>query len=107
MHVGNVAVLAAQASDKLIHVVVHNGIHCSTGDQPIPINTANLLALAGSLPYKQKYFVDSAEGLIQAFEWAEKSTLIVVVVNQDVSKNLPRPSEHPYELRDMFISHFS
>ncbi|KAH7113960.1 thiamine diphosphate-binding protein [Dactylonectria estremocensis] len=107
MHVGNVAVLAAQASDELIHVVIHNGIHCSTGSQPVPISTNNLLSLAGSLPYKQKFLVDSAEGLIQVFEWAEKSTLIVVVVNQHVSKDLPRPSEHPFELRDSFISHFT
>ncbi|EWY87658.1 phosphonopyruvate decarboxylase [Fusarium oxysporum NRRL 32931] len=107
MHVGNVAVLAASASDKLIHVVIHNGIHCSTGNQPVPISTNNFLSLCGSLPYKQKFFVDSAEGLIQAFEWAEKTALIVVVVNQDVSKDLPRPSEHPFELRDAFISHFA
>jgi len=107
MHVSNNAVLAAEAPSSLIHVVIHNGIHCSTGSQPIPINTENLLALAGSLPYKQKFFVDTAEGLIQACEWAKKSTLIVVVVNRSVSKNLPRPSEHPYELRDSYISSFA
>jgi len=107
MHVGNNAVLAAEAPSNLIHVVIHNGIHCSTGSQPIPINTENLLSLAGSLPYKQKFFVDTAEGLLQAFEWAEQSTLIVVVVNQDVKKTLPRPSEHPYELRDQYMSTFA
>jgi phosphonopyruvate decarboxylase len=107
MHVSNTTVLAAEAPSNLIHVVIHNGIHCSTGSQPIPINTENLLSLAGSLPYKQKFFVDTAEGLIQACEWAKKSTLIVVVVNQSVKKTLPRPSEHPYELRDSYISSFA
>ena len=107
MHVSNTAVLAAGAPSNLIHVVIHNGIHCSTGSQPIPINTENLLSLAGSLPYKQKFFVDTTEGLIQACEWAEKSTLIVVVVNQSVKKTLPRPSENPYELRDSYISSFA
>ncbi len=101
MHVSNAAVLAAEAPSSLIHVVIHNGMHCSTGGQAIPINTDNLLSLASSLPYKQKFFVDTAEGLVQAFEWAEKSTLIVVVVNQSVQKTLPRPSEHPYELRGL------
>ena len=107
MHGGNTAVLAAEAPSNLIHVVIHNGIHCSTGSQPIPINTENLLSLAGSLPYKQKFFVDTAEGLIQACEWTEKSTLIVVVFNQSVQKTLPRPSEHPYKLRDTYISSFA
>ncbi|OTB00684.1 hypothetical protein M426DRAFT_26289 [Hypoxylon sp. CI-4A] len=107
MHVGNSAVLAAEAPSSLIHVVIHNGIHCSTGNQLIPTNTTNLLSLASGLPYKQKFFVDTAEGLLQALEWAEKSTLIVVVVNQAVSKTLPRPSEHPFELRDAFMSTFA
>ncbi|KAF4449348.1 phosphonopyruvate decarboxylase [Fusarium austroafricanum] len=106
MHLGNVAVLAAQASQKLIHVVIHSGTHFSTGDQPNPISTSNLLSLAGSLPYKQKFFVDSAEGMVQAFIKAKESTLIVAIVNQDVEKNLPRPSERPSELRDAFISHY-
>ena len=107
MHVSNNAVLAADAPSNLIHIVIHNGIHCSTGNQAIPISTDNLLTLAGSLPYKQKFFVDTAEGLWQACEWAEKSTLIVVVVNQSVSPTLPRPSEHPFELRDLFMSSFT
>ncbi|KAI1635012.1 putative phosphonopyruvate decarboxylase [Biscogniauxia mediterranea] len=107
MHVSNTAVLAAEAPSNLIHVVIHNGIHASTGGQAIPMNTENLLSLAGSLPYKQKFIVDTAEGLFQAFEWAKKSTLIVVIVNQSVKKDLPRPSEHPYELRDAFISSFA
>ncbi|CRG87785.1 hypothetical protein PISL3812_04806 [Talaromyces islandicus] len=107
MHVSNVAVLAAHAPPSLIHVVIHNRIHCSTGNQPIPISTENLLSLAGSLPYKQKFFVDTAEGLIQACEWAQESTLIVVVVNQSVKKTLPRPTEHPYELRDSYMSSFA
>lgn len=107
MHVGNNAVLAANAPSSLIHIVIHNGIHCSTGNQPIPFSTENLLSLAGGLPYKQKFFVDTAEGLVQACEWAEDSTLIVVVVNQDVSPTLPRPSEHPYELRDSYMSSFA
>ncbi|GAM42911.1 hypothetical protein EIK77_004188 [Talaromyces pinophilus] len=107
MHTSNIAVLAAEAPSNLIHVVIHNSIHCSTGSQPLPISTENLLSLAGGLPYKQKFFVDTAEGLTQAFEWAEKSTLIVVVVNQSVQKTLPRPSEHPYELRDSFMSSFA
>ncbi|KAJ5564412.1 hypothetical protein N7513_000654 [Penicillium frequentans] len=106
MHVSNVAVLAAHAPSSLIHVVIHNRIHCSTGCQPIPINTENFLSLAGSLPYKQRFFVDSAEGLIQACERAEESTLIVVVVNQSVRKELPRPSEHCHDLRDSFMSGF-
>ncbi|KAH9898825.1 putative phosphonopyruvate decarboxylase [Xylariomycetidae sp. FL2044] len=107
MHVSNTAVLAAEAPPNLIHVMIHNGIHCSTGGQKMPMNTETLLCLAGSLPYKKKVFVDTAEGLVQACQWAEGGTLIVVVVNQSVRKILPRPSEHPHELRDSYMSSFT
>ena len=106
MHVGNNAVLAGLAPPNIIHLVIWNGIHCSTGSQSLPISKENFLAMAEGLPYQQKYFVDTAEGLKKACESASKSTLIIVVVNDSVSKILPRPSESAYELRDLFMKSF-
>ena len=106
MHAGNNAVLAGLAPPNTIHVVIWNGIHCSTGSQPLPISKENFLAMAEGLPYQQKFFVNTAEGLKKACESASKSTLIIVVVNDSVSKTLPRPSESAYELRDLFMNAF-
>ena len=106
MHVGNNAVLAGLAPSNIIHLVIWNGIHCSTGSQSLPISKENFLAMAEGLPYQRKYFVDTAEGLKKACKFASKSTLIIVVVNDSVSKTLPRPSESAYELRDLFMKSF-
>jgi aflatoxin B1 aldehyde reductase len=103
MHVGNNAVLAAKAPPNVVHIVVYNGVHCSTGSQSLPISKEIFLAMAGGLPYQQTFFVDNAEGLKKACESTGKSTLIVVVVNNSVKNPLPRPSEGPHELRDLFM----
>ena len=106
MYVGNNAVLAGLAPPNTIHLVIWNGIHCSTGSQSLPISKENFLAMAEGLPYQRKYFVDTAEGLRKACESAGKSTPIIVVVDDSVSKTLPRPSESAYELRDSFMKSF-
>ena len=106
MHVGNNAVLAGLAPPNIIHLVMWNGIHCSTGSQPLPITKENFLAMAEGLPYQQKFFVDTAEGLKKACKSASKTTLIVVIVNDTVSETLPRPSESARTLKNMFMMTF-
>ena len=106
MHAGNNAVLASLAPLVTTHLVIWNGIHCSTGSQSLPISKENFLAMAEGMPYQQKFFVDTAEGLKKACESASKSTLVVAVVNDSVSPTLPRPSETAYELRDLFMKSF-
>ena len=106
MHVGDNAVLAGEALANVIHVVIYNGVHCSTGSQSLSMSKDNLLAMAEGLAYRQKFFVDTEEGLRKACESASESTLIVVAVNNSVSKTLPRPSESAHELREMFMKSF-
>jgi len=107
MHVGNNAVLAGVSYPNVIHVVIYNGIHSFTGNQPLMIRKDDFLAMAEGLTYKQKLFVDNAEGLIKACESAIKSTLIIVAVNDSVRKNLPRPTESPQELKCIFMKSFA
>ena len=106
MHVGNNAVLAGLAPPNTIHLVIWNGFHCSTGSQSLPISEEIFLAMAEGLPYQRKYFVGTAEGTKKACESASKSTLIIVVANDSVSKTLPRPSESAYKLKDLFMKSF-
>ncbi|KAM4055026.1 phosphonopyruvate decarboxylase [Hirsutella rhossiliensis] len=105
MHVGNNAVLADISQPGIVHVVIFNGVHSSTGSQPLTISRNAFLAMAEGLGYQQKFFVDEANGLERALQQSSGggSALIVVVANTLVSDSLPRPSESPYELRDMFM----
>jgi len=106
MHAGNNAVLAAISPSNLVHIIVYNGIHASTGGQPLMISKDNFLALVESFPYAQKFLVDDEEGFGRAYRSANKSTLIVVLANEKVPKDIPRPSEGFKELKDMFMESF-
>ncbi|KAH8702303.1 thiamine diphosphate-binding protein [Talaromyces proteolyticus] len=104
MHIGNNAVLAGIGThSNVVHIVIFNAVYSSTGSQPLMISPDNFLDLAEGLPYRQKVFVDSVGGLQAALLAASGGTLIVVVVNDRVSKSLPRPKETVEELRGLFL----
>ncbi|KAG5999789.1 hypothetical protein E4U43_001863 [Claviceps pusilla] len=103
MHAGNNALLAGTSPSNLIHVIIYNGVHASTGNHPVAIRRENLVALVRGLPYEQRFLVDDAEGLKNACKCAAGSTVIIVAVNRSLQKNLPPPSESPYELKNMFM----
>ncbi|KAL3965183.1 hypothetical protein ACCO45_002187 [Purpureocillium lilacinum] len=66
MHLGNNAVLADISQPDLVHVVVFNGVHSSTGSQPLTISRDAFLAAANGLSYERKFFVDNIEDLDRA-----------------------------------------
>ena len=107
MHIGNNAVLTGVLHPKVIHVVIYNGTHSSTGNHPLMISKDNFLAIAESMPHKKKFLVNTAEGLGRACEAAGDSTLVIVCVNDFVRKDLPRPSQTPQESKNAFMEHLA
>lgn len=114
MHVGNNAVLADVGPRGLVHVVVHNGVHSSTGDQPLSLRLGSYLDLAEGLAYTFKFFVDTSEALERALALATAAatpgdgksvvnSLIVVLVGPGQSSALPRPKENAKQLKDLFV----
>ncbi|KAI1841981.1 hypothetical protein JX266_011841 [Neoarthrinium moseri] len=120
MHAGNNAVLADVGPRGMVHVVVHNGVHSSTGDQPLSIRLDAYLELAKGLAYTHKFFVDTAQALDRALDLAAAAAtatpartaeaenkgvavLILVLVGPGQSANLPRPTETAECLKDLFI----
>jgi phosphonopyruvate decarboxylase len=107
MHIGNNAVLAGMSQRKVIHVVMYNGLHSSTGQHPLMIKRDNFLTVAEGLPYELKFLVNNMDGLERACKSADRNTLIVVAVNDSVSKDLPRPTESSQELKEVFMHSIS
>lgn len=106
MHLGNHAILAPLPDQRVVHVVIYNGKHSSTGNQPLMIGRGDFLALVGGLPYERKFIVDTTEGVTKALQSVDRSTLIVAVVNGDERKSLPRPTETPTEQKEAFMKSF-
>ncbi|EED17631.1 phosphonopyruvate decarboxylase, putative [Talaromyces stipitatus ATCC 10500] len=106
MHLGNNAILAPLPDQRVIHVVIYNGKHSSTGNQPLMIGRGDFLALVEGLPYERKFIVDTTEGVTRALGSVDRSALIVVTVNGDERKSLPRPTETPTEQKEAFMKSF-
>lgn len=62
MHVGNSAVLADVGPRGIVHVVVYNGVHSSTGDQPLSLRLESYLDLAEGMAYTLKFFCGHERG---------------------------------------------
>ncbi|KAB8223428.1 thiamine diphosphate-binding protein [Aspergillus novoparasiticus] len=106
MHLGNNVILAPLLDQRVVHVVIYNGMHSSTGNQPLMIGRKDLLALVEGLPYERKFIVDTADGVKKVLRSVDRSALILVPVNDDTRKSLPRPTETPAEQKDAFMGSF-
>ncbi|KAI0195506.1 thiamine pyrophosphate enzyme, N-terminal TPP binding domain-containing protein [Astrocystis sublimbata] len=105
MHAGNNAVLADVGPTGMVHVVVYNGVHSSTGNQPLSLRLEAYLNLARGMAYTHKFFVDTTQGLDRALDLAESAAtiLVLVLVGPGQSANLPRPTETAEQLKDLFM----
>ena len=103
MHVGNCAALASIHQHNVVHIVIFNGTYNSTGDQPLALSKEAFITLAEGLPYRQKFLVDDADMLEKACASATPNSLILVVANNSVGANLPRPTDTPRAWKDNFM----
>jgi phosphonopyruvate decarboxylase len=122
MHAGNNAVLADVGPRGMIHVVVYNGVHSSTGNQPLSLRLEAYLDLAEGMAYTHKFFVDTAQAFERALDLAAATVtaqaavgevgevggsgakiLVVVLVGPGQSATLPRPTETAEELKGLFM----
>ncbi|RYP24499.1 hypothetical protein DL765_000519 [Monosporascus sp. GIB2] len=114
MHAGNNAVLADVGPRGVVHVVVYNGVHSSTGDQPLSLRLEPYLDLAGGMAYTFRFFVDTGAALDRALDLATAAaaqvdgrtganSLVVVLVGPGQSATLPRPNETARQLKDLFM----
>lgn len=107
MHLGNNAILASLPDQRVVHVVIYNGVHSSTGKQPLMIGRGDFLALAEGMPYEKKFLVDTAEGITKALQSVDGSALIVVIVNGNQRETLPRPTETATQQKNDFMGNFA
>jgi phosphonopyruvate decarboxylase len=87
MHAGAMASVGAEKPKNLIHIVLDNRAHVSTGAQPSLSPSVDFSELAGGFGYKNTFTVGTASELKSAVERARKTdgpTFINVTINQNV-----------------------
>ncbi len=105
MHMGNLATIGARAPGNLVHVVLDNGVHDSTGGQATVSATVDFAEAAIACGYPWAASCDDLDGFEQAFAEALEAdgpALIHAHVAPGSMNNLGRPTVAPAEVAARF-----
>jgi phosphonopyruvate decarboxylase len=107
MHMGGLASVGKSRPSNLLHVVINNGVHGSTGGQPTMSRAIELCEIAKACGYQQVFKVTTQEELEQSLKRAEGVlTMIEVMTNKSFRKDLGRPTNTPLENKLLFMDMF-
>lgn len=106
MKLGTLATIGAQAPDNLIHVLLDNGVHDSTGGQATVSPNVDFAAVAQACSYPLAFRCDSEAGFARALEAAvaggPRPVLIHALIAPGSITSLGRPTIAPREVARRF-----
>ena len=107
MRLGNMATNAHYQPENLLHLLLDNGLHESTGGQATVSPQIDFTTLANAIGYPQSIYVHSLEELRKAYQsWLQKPLLTFIVIKTAAgiaSKELARPTLQPWQVKDRFM----
>jgi phosphonopyruvate decarboxylase len=107
MKLGNFATIGAYRPRNLVHLLLDNGVHDSTGGQPTVSAGVGFAPIAAACGYARAFLVDSLAGaktsLAEAFR-GEGPTFIHARIKPGSISPLGRPTITPAEVADRFRS---
>ncbi|MEN0106258.1 MAG: phosphonopyruvate decarboxylase [Pseudomonas sp.] len=96
MRMGAMATLAYQAPGNLVHVLLDNGMHESTGGQGTVSHALHLSAVAAQLGYPQVHDIQEPAQLVAVLEQHISGlTFVRAAITPGVVSPLPRPAVGP------------
>lgn len=107
MRLGNLATNGYYSANNLLHLVIDNNCHDSTGGQFTVSHNVNFVEIAAACGYANSIYCHSLDELNSAIgNWnAEpKSTLLYIKVSPGSKNNLGRPKVSPPEVKDRFMA---
>ena len=105
MKLGTLATIGAAAPENLVHILLDNGVHDSTGGQATVSPVVDFAAVALACGYRQAASCDSLDGLGQVLArgFAEPGpTLVHVRIAPGSMAKLGRPTVRPYDVARRF-----
>jgi len=107
MRMGNFATLGAYGGDNLVHVVLDNGVHESTGGQRTVSRAISFAGVAAACGYGLALEGDSVEMLDELFEARSPRgpRFGVLRIRPGVDPEPPRPQLGPEQVRTRFSEH--
>jgi len=110
MKLGSLATIGAYQPPGLLHVLLDNGVHDSTGGQATVSPVVDFAAVALACGYQKAFLCDSAAGFAEAFSQALSATGPVLVharIKPGSMQALGRPTIAPHEVAQRFRSFLS
>ena len=107
MHMGAMAVLAANNPKNVVHVILNNGSHETVGGQPAVTGGVDFIKIAEGYGYQRAVSVDSFEELDKALKTAKASkalSFIEVKCAIGARENLGRPTTTAKQNKTAFMS---
>ena len=108
MRLGALATLGYERPPNLVHVLLDNGIHESTGGQATVSRSVDFPALAAACGYPQVDLVDTPAALGEILrDRAPGLRFVHVPVMPGIAADLPRPTISPAEVANRLRAHLS
>jgi phosphonopyruvate decarboxylase len=110
MKLGNLATIGAYRPSNLIHLLLDNGVHDSTGGQPTVSAGVGFASIAAACGYSWAFSVDSLTGMRTALAESfrrEGPTLIHARIKPGSINPLGRPTISPFDIADRLRSFLS
>lgn len=105
MRMGAAAVVAAYAPPNLVHVLLDNNAHDSTGGQKTVSDNVDFIRFAESVGYGNGFYAHDADeltSLIQRGFDSGRPTFVYLQISGGTRENLGRPRTRPPEIRQRF-----
>jgi phosphonopyruvate decarboxylase len=107
MKLGNFATIGCHQPARLLHVVLDNESHDSTGGQRTVSGTVDFPAVAAATHYRQAFAAERGDDVREAIQLAQSRpgpALVHVRIRPGSPKNLGRPTVKPHEVKERFMS---
>ncbi|WP_322906542.1 phosphonopyruvate decarboxylase [Paenibacillus campi] len=108
MRMGNLATVGHYGRQNLLHLVLDNGCHDSTGGQNTVSTSIDLAAVAAACRYAKVIVVDRAEQLAQAIvQWHKQPqlTFIHAFISRAATGSVGRPTMKPYQVKERLMEY--
>ena len=103
MRLGALATVGYERPSNLIHLLLDNEVHESTGGQATVSHSVDLAAIAESCGYPRVIRTASLDEVAQVLtQGTDQLTFVHIKIRPGEAKDLPRPTMKPWQMAERF-----